>query len=124
MSLLGIFIVMKVLSSAQKLDQINFKRYLNFRSVWGCESTVYRTAIPGHLCPNVFAYHFPLQASRLSHSWENHYFGTFADGTIISMYVQDYPPSLLLLLVGMVNPSLVSLLCTCNALQAGAYKTC
>jgi hypothetical protein len=64
MSLLDIFTVMKVLPSAQKLDQIYFKRYLNCGSARGADKTVYGTAISGHLFPIVFAFHFPLQASR------------------------------------------------------------
>jgi hypothetical protein len=54
--------------------------------------------------PKWFCISFPASSVNASHSWESHYFGTFVDGTIISMYVQDYPPSLVLLLVGMVNP--------------------
>jgi hypothetical protein len=83
MSLLGISIVMKVLSLAQKLDQIYFKRHLNYGSARGPDNTVYGTAIPGHLCPNVFVYHFPLQASTLTNG-----------KTIILVLLQMVPSSL------------------------------
>jgi hypothetical protein len=73
------------------------------------------------ICAQMFLRFIP--RFKASQWWENDYFATFAVGTIISMHTQDHPPSLALLLVRMVNPSLVSLPNTHNALQ-GAYKSC